>query len=72
VKTPEQILLDYVIQKSYTDEEAQSVLDRYDAERTGREYSSVALINSLIRAGNTKLANQIGFLMTGGEYKDET
>jgi hypothetical protein len=68
----EQILLDYVIQKSYTDPEAQEVLNQYDAERTGQEYSSVALVNSLIRDGNIKLAERILQCMTGGDYKYET
>lgn len=65
MKRSEKILLDYVIKKSYNDNEAQDVLNAYDAERTKQEYSSVALVNSLIRCGNTRLARRIVESMTG-------
>lgn len=57
MKTKEEILLDYVVKKSYTDLEARSILDLYDSKRTGLKLSTVSLINSLIRSGNVKLAN---------------
>jgi hypothetical protein len=58
MKRREQILLDYVIKKSYSEEEAQNCLDFYDSERTGIELSAIKLINSLIRHGNTALARK--------------
>lgn len=53
------ILLSYVIEKSYESDKAQEVLNRYDAARTGKPIEEVRLVNSLIRHGNTKLARQI-------------
>lgn len=52
----EMVLLDYIIKKSYEDLEAQRVLDLYDSKRTGLSLSTVSLVNSLIRSGNTRLA----------------
>jgi hypothetical protein len=56
MKNEYKILLDYIINKSYTDKEAMDVLNKYDAARTGKPLSEVALINSLIRHGDYRLA----------------
>lgn len=58
MKRSEVVLLDYVIKKSYEDLEAQEALDKYDSERTDLDVSVTMLVNSLIRAGNTRLAHK--------------
>lgn len=58
MKRNEAILLDYVIKMSYEDPAAQEALDKYDSERTGLDVSVTMLVNSLIRAGNTRLAHK--------------
>ena len=56
MKPEYKILLDYVIKKSYNDEEAMNVLNKCDAIRTGKPLHEVGLINSLIRHDNYRLA----------------
>jgi DNA-binding FrmR family transcriptional regulator len=50
------ILLDYVIKKAESDEEARDVLNKYDAVRTGIKLYDAQLINTYIKEGNTRLA----------------
>jgi len=63
-----EVLLDYIIKMSYKDLEAQAVLDRYDSERTGFDIATISLVNTLIRHGNTRLANKF---LKGAINKDK-
>lgn len=50
------ILLSYVVEKSYHDPQAMNILDRFDSIRTGLSLEQVAFNNSVIRAGKSQLA----------------
>jgi hypothetical protein len=55
----EQILLEYVINKSYSEAEAFEILNKYDSVRTGKPLEEVTLTNTLIRNGDIKTARKI-------------
>lgn len=53
------ILLNYVIEKSYTDPKAMDILNKYDSFRTRKPLETIKLVNSLIRSGHLKIAKDI-------------